>query len=90
VQPVPLALVIRRVGREHERTILGGEARSIARALYTMFGVHVRADHMARCGTSSSTSLPGETVMLRRRSLIHRWTTDGHRWTQNPRLTPPP
>jgi len=66
VQPVPLALVIRRVGREHERTIFGGEARSIARALYTMFGVHVRADHMAPLwNVLDHFPLPGETVLLR-------------------------
>ena len=47
VQPVPLALVIRRVGREHERTVSGAEVRGIVRALYTMFGVHTRTDHMA-------------------------------------------
>ncbi len=67
VQPVPLALVIRRVGREHERTVSGGEIRSIARALYTMFGVHTRADHMAPLwNLLDHFPGPGETVALRR------------------------
>jgi hypothetical protein len=47
VQPVPYALVIRRVGRETERSLPGAEVRAIVTALYTMFGLHTRADHMA-------------------------------------------
>jgi len=47
VQPVPLALVVRRIGREAERSISGAEVRAIAAALYTMFGAHARPDHMA-------------------------------------------
>lgn len=67
VQPVPLALVVRRVGREHETTLSGAEARAIVRALYTMFGVHVRADHMAPLwGLLDRLPGPGETVRLRR------------------------
>jgi GNAT superfamily N-acetyltransferase len=46
-QPVPLALVIRRVGREHEQSLPGAEVREIVRALYAMFGAHSRDDHMA-------------------------------------------
>lgn len=67
VQPVPLALVVRRVGREHEATLPGAEARAIVRALYTMFGVHMRADHMAPLwGLLDRFPGPGETVALRR------------------------
>ncbi len=47
VRPIPLDLIVRRVGREHERTCSGAEARGIASALYAMFGVHVRREHMA-------------------------------------------
>jgi GNAT superfamily N-acetyltransferase len=47
VEPVPLRLVIRRVGREHERQIPGREVRAIVRTLYEMFAVHVRKSHMA-------------------------------------------
>lgn len=46
-QPVPLALVVRRVGRESETTIGGAEVRTLVTALYTMFGAHVRAADMA-------------------------------------------
>lgn len=47
LQPVPLALVVRRIGREAEGWMSGAEVRAITAALYTAFGVHVRADHMA-------------------------------------------
>lgn len=47
VQPIRLDLIVRRVGREHERSLPGAEARAIASALYAMFGVHLRAEHMA-------------------------------------------
>ena len=45
--PVPLCLVVRRVGREHENSIDPAALRSIVHALYAMFGVHVRSDHLA-------------------------------------------
>jgi GNAT superfamily N-acetyltransferase len=44
--PVPLCLVLRRVGREHENSIDAAALRRIVEALYAMFGVHVRSDHM--------------------------------------------
>jgi hypothetical protein len=47
VQPLPLALLVRRVGAEHEHAMLGAEVRELVSALYTMFGMHARADHMA-------------------------------------------
>ena len=47
VRPVPLTLVIRRLGREAERTVSGAEVREIVAALYTVFGSTMRADHMA-------------------------------------------
>jgi GNAT superfamily N-acetyltransferase len=66
VQPVPLGLVVRRVGRDGERSMAGGEVREIVRALYTMFGVHVRADHMAPLWTLlDSLPAPSEPVALR-------------------------
>ncbi|MBX3026781.1 hypothetical protein KF840_17885 [bacterium] len=66
LQPVPLALVVRRVGREHETTLPGAEARGIVRALYTMFGVHCRADHMAPLwALLDHFPGPGEEVALR-------------------------
>lgn len=67
VQPVPLALVVRRVGREHEPTVAGGEAREVVRALYSMFGAHARADHLAPLwALLDHFPGPGEVVALRR------------------------
>ncbi len=47
VRPVPLMLVVRRVGAEAEPTISGAELRTIVEALYRMFAVHARPEHMA-------------------------------------------
>lgn len=47
LQPVPLTLVVRRVGREREQFIAAREVRGIIAALYTMYGAHIRAEHMA-------------------------------------------
>lgn len=47
LRPLPLALVIRRVGREADASISGAEVREIVAALYSMFGTNMRADHMA-------------------------------------------
>jgi GNAT superfamily N-acetyltransferase len=46
VRPVPLCLVLRRVGREHENSIPASALRRIVEALHAMFGQHVRSDHM--------------------------------------------
>jgi GNAT superfamily N-acetyltransferase len=44
--PVPLAfqLVVRRIGREHERVISGAEVRRLVVALYRMYAVSMRAE----------------------------------------------
>ena len=47
VQPLALALILRRVGLEDEADVSGAELREIVGALHAMFGVHVRRDHMA-------------------------------------------
>ncbi len=47
VRPLPLTLVVRRVGRESEERMSGAEVRGIVRALYAMFGEHARASDMA-------------------------------------------
>lgn len=66
VQPVPLALVVRRVGREDEAVLPGAEVRELVAALYTMFGIHMRADHMAPLwALLDHFPAPGETVLLR-------------------------
>lgn len=47
LQPVPLMLVVRRVGREHEPTIPAAEVRELVGGLYTLFAVHQQPAHMA-------------------------------------------
>ncbi len=42
VKPLPLALMVRRIGAESETHIPGSELRAIVHALYTMYGVHQR------------------------------------------------
>lgn len=46
-QPVPLALVLRRVGREEENSISGAEMRRFTSALYKMYGRGMRTGDMA-------------------------------------------
>lgn len=41
-RPLPLRLVLRRVGREDETAMPGAEAAAVVAALYAMFGVHLR------------------------------------------------
>jgi hypothetical protein len=67
VRPLPLALVIRRLGREAETSMSGAEVREIVAALYTMFGATMREDHMAPLW-SLVDHLPGpsDRVPLRR------------------------
>jgi hypothetical protein len=44
--PLPFQLVLRRVGREHERAISGEETRRLAQSLYEIFGSHFRPSDM--------------------------------------------
>lgn len=46
-RPLPFQLIIRRVGREHERVITGRGVRRIVRALHTMYGAQFRPQDMA-------------------------------------------
>jgi hypothetical protein len=46
-RPLPFQLIIRRVGRETERTIRGADVRHLVRALYTMYGAQFRPQDMA-------------------------------------------
>jgi len=67
VRPIPLALLVRRVGREAEPHITAGEVREIVAALYAMFAVHVRADHMAPLwALLERAPAPGDAVALQR------------------------
>ena len=49
-QPVPFQLLLRQPGREHETTISGTRVRSIASALYEMFGRQFRPQDMRHPG----------------------------------------
>jgi hypothetical protein len=46
-RPIPMALVIRRVGRESESTMPGSELAATVKALYTMYSLEFRAKDMA-------------------------------------------
>ncbi len=46
-QPLRFQLVIRRVGREHETTIRGGEIRMLVQSLYDIYGPQFRPQDMA-------------------------------------------
>jgi GNAT superfamily N-acetyltransferase len=62
VTPLPLSLVVRRVGREHETTIEAPAVREIVAALYTMFSATMEARHMkplwSRLDTFSNAAAP--------------------------------
>ena len=51
-RPLPFQLIIRRVGREDERSITGCELRRIVRALYAMYGAQFRQQDMAHAALS--------------------------------------
>jgi GNAT superfamily N-acetyltransferase len=46
-RPLPFQLVIRQIGREHERTVTGARLRRFVRALYTMYAAQFRPQDMA-------------------------------------------
>ena len=46
-RPLPFQLIIRRVGREHERAISGAETRTLVQALYDVYGPQFRPEDMA-------------------------------------------
>lgn len=64
-RPLPLCLLVRRVGREEERVILGREVRDIVEALYGMYGESFRARDM-QCvyDTLDAYPAPSEPVDL--------------------------
>lgn len=62
VTPLPLSLVVRRVGREEEESIEAAAVREIVAALYTMFSATMEARHMqplwSRLDSFSETAAP--------------------------------
>lgn len=69
LRPVPLMLIVRRVGAEDERSVAGAEVRGLVAALYTMFGVHVRREHMAPLW-SRLAALPEPDARVELRPLV--------------------
>lgn len=63
--PLPLSLIVRRIGREEQETADAAEIRSMVEAIYTMYGRTFRASEMAQVfETLSVYPEPGETVRL--------------------------
>jgi hypothetical protein len=46
--PIPLVLIVRRVGAEDETSLPAAEVRAIVAALYGMYGQHLRERDMSR------------------------------------------
>lgn len=63
-QPIPLSLIVRRVGREGEDTIFGDEIRRIVNALYRMYAVGFRDRDMLAV-QSSLASYPADQEAVR-------------------------
>jgi hypothetical protein len=61
--PIPFLLLLRRVGREGEKTISGGEVRRVVRALYRMYGAQFRAKDMAHPALDLSSYPPEDAVL---------------------------
>src|SRR5262249_28358380 len=59
-QPVPFQLILRRVAREGERTMLIAEVRRGVRALYTMYRPQFRPQDMAHLALDVSKYPPGD------------------------------
>lgn len=64
-RPIPLSLIVRRVGREAEDFITGAEVRRIVRSLYKMYGAGFRAGDMeAVHATLENYPAPDERIPL--------------------------
>lgn len=64
--PVPLCLMLRRVGREAETSVSGAEVLQVVQALYRMYGVGFRESDMKVVEDSLSTyPAPKEAIHLR-------------------------
>lgn len=62
-RPLPFQLIVRRVGREHERVISGAETRELVQALYSIYGPQFRAGDLAHPRLSLE-SYPHDTAMI--------------------------
>jgi hypothetical protein len=62
-RPLPFQLIVRRVGREHERVISGEETRTLVQALYDIYGPQFRPADLAH-PLLSLDSYPASTAMI--------------------------
>lgn len=62
-RPLPFQLIIRRVGREHERVISGMETRQLVQSLYSIYGPQFRAADLAHPRLSLE-SYPADTALI--------------------------
>ncbi len=65
VQPLPMGLIVRRVGRENETTISGREVRRAVTALHGMYAVDFRPADMAVVYDHMSKVLPPDDASIR-------------------------
>jgi len=63
-QPLPMALIVRRVGREAERVIPAREVRSMVKSLYHMYAAAFREADMRQCFTVLK-SIPNDETPIR-------------------------
>ena len=62
-RPLPFQLILRRVGREHERVITGEETRTLVRALYDIYRPQFRVPDMAHPLLSLDRYPPDRTLI---------------------------
>ncbi len=62
-QPLPFQLIVRRVGREHERVISGEETRTLVQALYDIYSPQFRSSDIAHPLLSLDAYPPGRTLI---------------------------
>jgi GNAT superfamily N-acetyltransferase len=64
-RPLPFSLVIRQVGREHERELTGAQARSLARALYRVYHDGCRTADLSPLLAAVDETYPGPQERVR-------------------------
>lgn len=62
-RPLPFTLLVRRVGREQEKSITGGDVREIVKALYSMYSTSFRERDMKPLWDSLDTYPPDDAVL---------------------------
>jgi len=62
-RPLPFQLIVRRVGREHERVVSGKETRSLVQALYDIYSSQFRPEDFAHPLLSLDSYPPSRTLI---------------------------